>query len=109
MRDNAREIAALLARGDIDALADAVAEQWTYQRSLHPGITTPEIENIMSAGKRAGARAGKALGASGGGCVLLIARAGEAEKLRAAVAPLGQILEFGMDTEGVTLQQTEER
>jgi len=43
----------------------------------------------------------KALGASGGGCVLLIAGTRRADDVRAAVAPLGEILPLAIDEHGV--------
>jgi D-glycero-alpha-D-manno-heptose-7-phosphate kinase len=91
-----------LGRGDIDALAALVGEHWIHQRALHPAITTERIEAILERGRIAGAIGGKALGASGGGCVVLIAGAGAADRVRAAVAPLGDVLSFAVDEAGLT-------
>ena len=101
MRDNAEQMATALASGDIDTLAALVAEQWRHQRSLHPAIPTPLIDEIIERGAKAGARGAKALGASGGGCVLLIAREGRDDDVRNAVAPLGELLSFTVDEHGV--------
>ena len=101
MRAMAEQMAAALAAGDIDGLASLVGEQWTHQRSLHPAIPTPLIDEIIERGSRSGAAGAKALGASGGGCVLLIARAGREDELRLAVAPLGELLSFSVDQHGV--------
>jgi D-glycero-alpha-D-manno-heptose-7-phosphate kinase len=90
-----------LGAGDIDALAALVAEQWMHQRSLHPAIPTPLIDEIIARGTNAGAAGAKALGASGGGCVLLIARDGRSDEVRSAVAPLGELLSFTVDEYGV--------
>ena len=75
MRELAERMADALAAGNIDTLASLVGEQWTHQRSLHPAIPTPTIDEVIARGTEAGAAGAKALGASGGGCVLLIARA----------------------------------
>jgi D-glycero-alpha-D-manno-heptose-7-phosphate kinase len=88
--------------GDIDDLARLVGEHWTFQRSLHPAITTERIEAIMDQGRRAGALGGKALGASGGGCVLLIASDATVDAVRRAVTPLGELVAFAVDESGVT-------
>jgi D-glycero-alpha-D-manno-heptose-7-phosphate kinase len=101
MRETAERMADALAGGDIDALAALVAEQWMHQRSLHPAIPTPLIDEVIERGVRAGGMGAKALGASGGGCVLLIAREGRDEELRSAVAPLGELLPFSVDQQGV--------
>jgi len=101
MGETAEQMADALAASDIDGLADLVKEQWTHQRSLHPAIPTPLIDEIIERGAAAGAAGAKALGASGGGCVLLIAREGRTEDVRNAVAPLGELLSFTVDEHGV--------
>ena len=42
----------------------------------------------------------KALGASAGGCVIVIARSGREEQLSRALAPFGEQLEFAVDRAG---------
>jgi D-glycero-alpha-D-manno-heptose-7-phosphate kinase len=71
-----------------------------HQRALHPTITTPRIDAVAERAARAGALGLKALGASGGGCVLAIAEEGREDELAAAITPLGQRLEFGIDRDG---------
>lgn len=100
MKTLAVEMAASVRAGDIDALGEQLAEHWVHQRALHPTITTERIDTIARAAARAGALGMKALGASAGGCVLVIARDGREEELAQAVAPLGERLEFGVDREG---------
>jgi D-glycero-alpha-D-manno-heptose-7-phosphate kinase len=101
MRDDAEQIASALANGDIDALGALVAEQWTLQRSLHPAIPTRLIDEIIERGRDAGAIGAKALGASGGGCVLLVARGDRAQEVRAAVESMGEIVAFTIAAHGV--------
>jgi D-glycero-alpha-D-manno-heptose-7-phosphate kinase len=100
MKALAREMAAALRSGDLDALGTLVGEHWTHQRALHPAITTQRIEEIARAAERAGALGMKALGASGGGCVLAIARDGREEELAHALAPLGERIDFAVDHRG---------
>jgi D-glycero-alpha-D-manno-heptose-7-phosphate kinase len=96
----AGEMAAALRAGDIDALGRLVGEHWIHQCALHPTITTPRIDAVAERAARAGALGMKALGASGGGCVLAIAEEGREDELAAAITPLGQRLEFGIDRDG---------
>ena len=103
MRELARSMASALERGDLDDLGALLGEHWMHQRSLHPSIPTPRIDAIVERAGRAGALGAKAMGASGGGCVLIIAGQDNADAVRAAVAPLGEVLSFGMDADGVTL------
>lgn len=101
MRELAEQMADALGHGHVDKLATLVGEQWKCQRSLHPAIPTPTIDDVIARGMEAGAGGAKALGASGGGCVLLIARRDRVDQVRQAVEPLGEILPFSIDTDGV--------
>ena len=101
MRRLAEEMAAALARDDLDALGALVGEHWMHQRALHPAITTVRIEEIVSRATSAGALGAKALGASGGGCVLVVAPAGGEGRVRAALEGLGEPVPFTIDREGV--------
>ena len=101
MRATAESMADALTARDVDALADLVAEQWSHQRSLHSAIPTPLIDEIIAQGAAAGAIGAKALGASGGGCVLLIAKRGKSDEVREAVAHLGELLPFSVAARGV--------
>ena len=101
MRELAERMPDALARGDLDALGALVDEHWTHQRSLHPAIPTERIDAIVERARAAGARGAKAMGASGGGCVLVIA-GDDVERVAAAVAPLGERLTFAVDVQGVS-------
>ena len=103
----ARMIVALGA-GDLDELGALVGEHWVRQRALHPAITTPRIDAIVGAGARAGALGAKALGASGGGCVLVVAPEERADEVRRAVGAVGEVLAFEVDTHGATIMHLEE-
>jgi D-glycero-alpha-D-manno-heptose-7-phosphate kinase len=92
-----------LGRGSIDELAALVDEHWQFQRGLHERISTPAIERLLEAARRAGATGGKALGASGGGSVLVIAPEDAADAVRAAVASMAVPLPFAIDTDGARL------
>jgi D-glycero-alpha-D-manno-heptose-7-phosphate kinase len=101
MRANAEQIAVALGAGDLDRIASLVSEQWMHQRSLHAAIPTPLIDEIISKARGAGAIGAKALGASGGGCVLLIAGEGRGDDVRTVVASLGEVLPFTVAKRGV--------
>jgi D-glycero-alpha-D-manno-heptose-7-phosphate kinase len=101
MRETAEEMAGALRARDLDALAGLVGEQWHHQRSLHPAIPTPLIDEIIERAARAGAVGSKALGASGGGCVLVIAGSDRVDAVRDAVSGLGTLLPFAIDEHGV--------
>lgn len=104
MRDLAGDMARLLAAGDLDGLGEALARHWVHQRALHPAITTDRIESVLRAATQAGALGGKALGASGGGCVAVMARRGQEAAVVEAIAPLARVLPWSVDTEGVRVR-----
>ena len=104
MRELAWQMIAALERGDVDALAPLVAAHWDRQRALHEEIPTERIDALIARAAAAGAIGYKALGASGGGCVLLIANdADGAEDIRRATAPLGEVLPFTIARTGVQI------
>ena len=100
MAQLARHMRDALLRGDIDDLAMLVHEHWTHQRSLHFAITTPRIDAIDTAASAAGALGMKALGASGGGCVIVFAPNDRVDDVARAVAPLAELLPWGVDERG---------
>ena len=104
MKGLARQMADALETGDLDWLGDLLAEHWGFQRSLHPAISTARIDEIVMRAQSAGAIGWKAMGASGGGCVLVLTGAGNARDVRRAIEPLGEILDFALDPHGLTAQ-----
>lgn len=102
MRELARGMADALVAGDLDTLGTLVGEHWTHQRALHPSITTPRIDELLARAAQAGALGGKALGASGGGCVVVVAARGLEVAVRQAVERLAQPLPFTVDQHGLT-------
>jgi len=101
MKQLAEGMAGAIEKGDIDELASLVGEHWAHQRSLHPAIPTSRIDAIIERARRAGAIGAKALGASGGGCVLVIARRGRESSVATAVSSLGPLLPFTVAERGV--------
>lgn len=102
MKTLAESMATALRRENVDDLGRLVGEQWLHQRSLHPAIPTPRIDEIIAKSAAAGAIGAKALGASGGGCVLVIAADDRCDAVRDAIAPLGEMLPFTIDESGAT-------
>jgi D-glycero-alpha-D-manno-heptose-7-phosphate kinase len=110
--DECKRLAQLMAdafrRDDIDALGELVGEHWTHQRSLHPSITTDRIDAIHDTCVRGGALGMKALGASGGGCVMAVARNGDEDALADMLAPFGERIAFNVDRIGFHLLPSEQ-
>ena len=74
MRDLAGEMRlALSDPGDLDVVEEILHAGWALKRSLGFGISNPQIDTWYDTARRAGASAGKLLGAGGGGFLLLMA------------------------------------
>jgi D-glycero-alpha-D-manno-heptose-7-phosphate kinase len=101
MRELAEQMTVALERADLDTLGALLDEHWQFQRSLHASIPTPLIDEIIRRAKSAGALGAKAMGASGGGCVLILTREGDESRVRSAVTSLGTFVDFGVDIDGV--------
>jgi D-glycero-alpha-D-manno-heptose-7-phosphate kinase len=104
----APQMASALRDGDIDTLGDLLARQWQAQRALHPTISTPLIDRIVADTAQAGALGTKALGASGGGCVLVLARADRVAAVRDALARHAQILSWRVARTGALIHADSE-
>lgn len=107
MADLAPRMAAALGGGDIDLLGTLISAQWDAQRALHPTITTPLIDQIVSEVSKAGALGTKALGASAGGCVLVVARADRVEAVRATLARRTQLIPVQVARTGVQVHDSQ--
>lgn len=102
-----RELAVLmegaLERAELGTLSDLVRAHWERQRALHEDITTDRIDQLIAATAAVGARGYKALGASGGGCVLILAAEDDMEAVRRTAAGLGEVLPFTIARTGVQI------
>ncbi|HEU4628820.1 MAG TPA: hypothetical protein VFS08_03715 [Gemmatimonadaceae bacterium] len=108
MAELATAMAAALGAGRLDELGRLVGEHWRWQRSLHPAIPTPAIDRLLDRAARAGALGGKALGASGGGCIMAIAPDDRVDAVRAALGAEAELLPFTVDRDGVRVSVSED-
>lgn len=104
LRTIAGEMRNALVGGNLDAVGELMGENWRHQKALHPSITTPEVDGVMEIGRQSGAIGGKACGAGGGGCLVLLAAAGQQDRLRGALETRQlKMIDFDFDTYGVYL------
>lgn len=105
MKELAIEMAHSLRTGNVNALGLQVGEHWAHQRSLHPRISTERIDAIENAAYKAGALGMKALGASGGGCVIVLTPAGETGNVAQAISGLAERLDWRVARSGVEVRE----
>lgn len=103
IRDTAVAMRAALVRGDWDATARAIAEEWDNRKRLAPGVTTPLIEELIARATAAGATAAKVCGAGGGGCLFCFGPPQAAAGIREALAGGGaRLIDFTFERHGLT-------
>ncbi len=84
----ARDMADAVGAGDFRAMGDALKREWAARRRLAPVVSSPGIEAAIATALGAGAWGGKACGAGGGGCVVVLAPADRTAAVREALGRL---------------------
>ena len=102
IRDTAVAMRSALERGDWDEVGRQIAAEWQNRKRLAPGVTTPEIDDLMRRAASAGATAAKVCGAGGGGCLFCYGPPACKSAIAAALQAGGaRLLEFRLETEGL--------
>ncbi len=80
----------------------ALRREWEARRRLAPVVSSPGIEAAIESATAAGAWAGKACGAGGGGCVVILAPAERTPAVREALGRLssGRLLLVAAESRG---------
>ncbi|MFN2386385.1 MAG: hypothetical protein ABR576_08895 [Thermoanaerobaculia bacterium] len=92
--------------GDLEAMGRALGEEWAARRRLAPVVSSPGIERAIGAATDAGAWAGKACGAGGGGCVVILSPEGRTAGVREALGriPEGSVLDVRPEAQGLRVE-----
>jgi D-glycero-alpha-D-manno-heptose-7-phosphate kinase len=109
VRQNIRRIAEIawamaqrLSQSDWNDVGRLLREEWNFRRRNLPTISTPAIDRIIAGARRAGALGGKACGAGGGGCVVLLIDPEARRRVEATVRGAGaRLLPVHIDALGV--------
>ena len=105
IRDIAAAMRQALERADWLEVGRQVAQEWENRKQLAPGVTTPEIDSMLSAARAAGAQGGKVCGAGGGGCLFCIGDPDDVPAIRSALRAAGaRILEFQVERDGLRIE-----
>ncbi len=106
IRDTAAAMREALTRGDWDATAACLAEEWANRKRLAPGVTTPAIDGLIARALAAGAEAAKVCGAGGGGCLFCLVPPEQADAVREALAEGdARVLDFTVEVEGLRVAE----
>lgn len=85
----ANSMRASLERNDWNEASRLMREEWSYRRKNAPGISTPLIDQLVTATRKAGATAAKVCGAGGGGCVVILTEPESKQRVAEAVRATG--------------------
>ena len=100
----ANEMRAALAKHDWTEAGRVMREEWSFRRRNAPGISTPMIDQLITAARRHGATAAKVCGAGGGGCVVVLVEPGAKSRVATALADLGaRILDACVAPRGIEM------
>ncbi len=105
LRDNAIAMRAALRAESLPQVARVLNRDWQTRKQLAPGVTTPRIERILAAARRAGAMAARVCGAGGGGCVAFLVRSGKIAAVSSLLAQQrASVLPYRIDHRGLTVR-----
>ncbi len=80
-------------------------EDWSSRRKNIPTITTPMIDDLVTATRRAGSTGAKVCGAGGGGCVVFLVEPGAKDRVAQVIGETGaQVLDTAVAPEGVKVR-----
>lgn len=100
LKDAADAMVAALRAADLARVAALLAQNWTHQQALDPGMRTPEMARLEDAMHGAGAIGGKAAGAGAGGSMFFLVQGDRQQAVAAAKAAGATVLDFHWTGEG---------
>lgn len=94
-----------LAARDWQRVAAVLNEEWQNRKRLAHGVSTPRIERLMAAARRAGAVASKICGAGGGGCIVTYVEPERRDAVEGIYRRMGaEVLHFSIAKQGLSVQ-----
>jgi D-glycero-alpha-D-manno-heptose-7-phosphate kinase len=106
IRDIAAAMRTALERRDWPEVGRQIAAEWDNRKQLAPGVTTPEIDTMLSAAQKAGSLGGKVCGAGGGGCLFCFGDPEHLPAIRHALAATGaRVLDFTIEARGLLIDR----
>jgi len=104
IRDIAAAMRTALERRDWPEVGRQIGAEWDNRKQLAPGVTTPEIDAMLEAARKAGAVSGKVCGAGGGGCLFCFGDPADIPAIRQALHEAGaRVLDFTIEARGLVI------
>ena len=90
----------------IRSLGELLHESWCLKRELAESVSTPTVDDIYDAARRAGATGGKLLGAGGGGFIMFLVESDRRQQVRQRLADLIHVpVDIDFDGSKIVLYQ----
>lgn len=94
----------------LDRVGEVLDFNWENQKRLYEDMTTPKIDALFSVARDAGLLGGKACGAGGGGCIVLLCEPDCEHLVRQNVEDLGgECIDFNFDYDGLVIWEPDFR
>ena len=105
LRRIAQEMKVALCQGDLSSIGYLLAENWYYQKHLHPSVTSNRVEHLFEIAERNGSIGGKACGAGGGGCLVFYCSQDRKKTVAEALMAVGApSIRFSFDFKGLLVR-----
>ncbi len=102
----ANALRASLEKHDWTETSRLLREEWQYRRKNLPAISTPLIDEMVKATRKAGSTAAKVCGAGGGGCVVFLVEPGSKDRVAKVIEKAGaQVLSAAVAPRGVIVRK----
>lgn len=104
IRSAAHEMREAILAEDLARVGEVLDRNWENQKRLYDEITTPKIDVLFEIAREAGLLGGKACGAGGGGCIVLLCEPDREHIVRRNVEDLGgHCIDFNFDHDGLAV------
>jgi len=106
VRRAAERMSAAVERLQFEEIGFSLRQEWEARRKLAPVVSSPAIERSIDAALAAGAWGGKACGAGGGGCIVILSPPERTFAVRGTLSRLtfGRVLAAPVETAGVRVR-----
>jgi len=106
IREAATKMRGALLAGDWADVANIMREAYPNRKRLAPGITTPQMDMLVTKALANGAEAAKVCGAGGGGCIAFLCTEGRKPDVERALAEEegAEILNWKVSREGLSVR-----
>jgi D-glycero-alpha-D-manno-heptose-7-phosphate kinase len=110
LKDNAIAMRSAFIKQDVSRIAELLNRDWEIRRRALPAMSSPSIDKLIRALRRAGALGARVCGAGGGGCLALIIEPDARNRLvRVAEAGGVMTLPCSIDTRGLVVRRVKTR